>query len=131
MYTIGNTVIHISMDFKEIVTIYKVEKKAYIAETKPENPLYYKLKKLYENEMKRYDREEKKYSKKIESLRVDLDFEIAALKRRMFRTRSQAVKLACEARIKAIDEYFSEIEQSLKHVQGNKRKVAKAMVSLV
>lgn len=114
----------LTLDEQKIVTVSRHEHVTF-------KPIKEKLALLHEKEIRKLERKEHALQKKIELAKLEAQVEIAELKLRIHKTRSEAVKNACQAKIKAIEQTLEEMNKELNEIKSLKRQVAKSMVSIL
>ncbi|WEG18679.1 hypothetical protein PQ478_09380 [Alkalihalophilus pseudofirmus] len=124
LYAVDRIGIYLSTDKKEVITVIKKETVTY-------KPLRDKMLELHKKEFRKLHRKECARRKRLEGLLLDCEVEIAELKRRKFKTRSQAVRNACDCRISAIQLSIQEYEDEIKAIQDEKRRVGKSLISVI
>lgn len=124
LYAYNKAAVYLTLDLKVIKSVRKIE-------TLPHSLLKDNVVKLHEKEIRKLTRAENAQKRRVEAFQLDLDIEVAMLKRRIHRTRSEAVKKSCEARIKALHKTLEEKKKEVKDIQDEKRRVANSMVSLI
>jgi hypothetical protein len=124
MFTKGSYSFLLDTELTTIKTIIKTDRLPY-------NPSQEKAKCLYEKEFRKLDRKEKARLKQLELHRYEVDLELAELKLHIFKTRSQAVKLSCQARMKALDDRLKEFENEIVQIKNDKRQTAYVLAMLV
>jgi hypothetical protein len=103
-----------------VITVYPANPKAFLRE---------KVNALVTRELRKIERRERVLERKIALTKAELEIEKAQLQLRLLRARSTATKLACQARINAINEYFTQLDADLLAVKHEKRAVAKTVVA--
>lgn len=121
LYTYQSVGIYLSMDLQEVRTVVKHDRLRY-------SPLRQKVFEMYHKEFRKLGRSEKARIKKLEIAKLEADCEISDLKLRIHKTRSQAVKAACQAHINAIQQHLDDLSNEIKEIQDAKRQVAKSLV---
>ncbi|ATO50991.1 hypothetical protein BrL25_18960 [Brevibacillus laterosporus DSM 25] len=91
--------------------------------------LYRKFSEIVSKEMRKIDRSIRVAERKATITKAQLNCEKSELELRMLKTRSVAVKLACQARINAINEYFTQIDADIEKLIARKSLVAKSVVA--
>lgn len=113
-----------SPDLKKVLTVYKKEFVTY-------EPLKKQVYELHRKKLNNYVRQENAKLKKLELLELECEVEVASLRLRSKKTRSQVVRNVCEARVNAIKQSLEEYKQELKQLQSERVKVAKSMISVI
>jgi hypothetical protein len=145
MFVAPNKVaIYLTLDMKTIKTAMKINDKPYIvysnktneqasntSRTKEENPLQDKLIKLYTTEFKKYDRLEKKIERQFTRLKLESDIKLSELRLLLFKARSEQNKMKYQAQITDIEKNLKLNEEQLRKVQGDKRKISRALATLL
>ncbi|NGQ95455.1 hypothetical protein G3578_09845 [Brevibacillus sp. SYP-B805] len=103
-----------------VITVYPATPKASVRD---------KIHEMVTRDLRKIERKESILERRIALTKADLDIEKAALQLRLLRARSLATKLACQARINAINEYFTQLDADLLAVKNEKRAVAKTVVA--
>ena len=124
MFANDRRAIYLSENLEFIVTVIVHDVVTYA-------PLKDELLKSHQKEMRKITRKEKAKLKKLDDLKHDCAIEVAILKRRLKRTRSENVKQVCKTRIKAINKTIEDYENEIKQIQNEKRHIARSMVSIV
>jgi hypothetical protein len=88
-----------------------------------------RVREMVAKELRKIERRERVLERKIALAKAELEIEKAQLRLRMLRARSKATKLACQARINAIDEYFTQLDADLLAVKNEKRAIAKTVIA--
>lgn len=88
-----------------------------------------KVETLVTRELRAIERRERVMERRIALTKAELDVERAQLNLRILRARSPATKLACQARINAINEYYAQLDADLLAVKHEKRAVAKTVAA--
>ncbi|OAJ75131.1 hypothetical protein AYJ08_05805 [Brevibacillus sp. SKDU10] len=91
--------------------------------------LYRKFSEIVSKEIRKIDRSIRAAERKAMLTKAQLNCEKSALELRMLKTRSVAVKLACQARINAINEYFTQLDADIEQLIARKKFVAKSVVA--
>lgn len=116
--------IHLSMDCKTVLTVYKADTVTY-------EPLKDKVMELHKKKFNHCVIKERAKQKRLEQLKLESEVEIAECKLRQHKTRSIAVKNACAARINAIKQSLVEYQHEIDEIQIEKRRVARSMISVM
>ncbi|WP_338461636.1 hypothetical protein V5G20_17995 [Brevibacillus borstelensis] len=103
-----------------IVTVYPA---------RPGATLRDRVENLLARELRKVESAETKLRRRNERIKAEFNVEIAILKLKMLRARSEATRLACQARINAINEYFTQLDADLLAVKHEKRAVAKTVAA--
>lgn len=82
-------------------------------------------------ELRAIERRERILERRIALTKAELDVEKAELNLRMLRARSESTRLACQARINAINEYYTQLDADLLAVKHEKRAVAKTVAAYI
>lgn len=90
-----------------------------------------KVESLITRELRKIERKESATIRRNTIARLELNVERAACILRAEKTRSQSVKLAMKARIAAIDEYLTQLNEDIEKIRHEKRKIAKAVAAYV
>ncbi|PAD72408.1 hypothetical protein [Paenibacillus campinasensis] len=106
-----------------VVTIYPSEVRALSVREKVES--------IINRELRKIERKESATVKRNHLSRLELNVERAACLLRAEKSRSQSVKLAMQARIAAIDEYLTQLNEDIEKIRHEKRKIAKAVAAYV
>ncbi|AYK07735.1 hypothetical protein [Brevibacillus laterosporus] len=104
-----------------VVTVYKNET--------PKASIRNRINEFVTKELRKITRTESALARKISLSKAELTVEKAELELRMIKTKSIAVKLACQARINAINEYFTQLDNDLLTIKHEKRSVAKTVAA--
>lgn len=146
MFVAPNKVaIYITLDCRVVKTLMKVTDKPYIVydKTEPKNtneniftelkeiPLQDKLIKLYQTEFKKHDRLEKKMIKEFTEYKLTQSIVLAELRLQEYRTKKKREKQELADEITQIEESFISNETELRRVQGDKRKISRALSTLL
>lgn len=124
MFAYGRHAIVVSLDHKTVLTIQRFESVTY-------DPLKEKIRELHAKEYRKLDRKERALKNRFELIKAEADVELAELRLNALKTRSTARRLACRARINAINDYIRELESEIKTVADEKRRVARSQVSVM
>lgn len=124
LYAIGRQAYYLTPDETEVITVMRHEKITY-------NPIKDKIKVISERELRKLDRKEKSKCKYLELVMLEADLELSELKYRLYKTRSKAVKMACQARIKALEMRLQELKDEINQIKKEKTKIAKSMVAVL
>ncbi|WP_232696135.1 hypothetical protein [Brevibacillus daliensis] len=84
---------------------------------------------MVQRELAKIERREQALLRRNELTKAELTVELAQLQLRLIRARSEATKLASQARINAINEYFTQLDSDLLAVKHEKRAVAKTVAA--
>jgi hypothetical protein len=95
----------------------------------PQTSVRDRVREMVTRELRKIERRERVLERKIALTKAELEIEKAQLQLRLLRARSEATKLACQARINAINEYFTQLDADLLAVKHEKRAVAKTVVA--
>lgn len=106
-----------------VVTVYPSDSVVSTIRTKVES--------LVTRELRKIERKESATVKRNQLSRLELNVERAACLLRAEKTRSQSVKLAMQARIAAIDEYLTQLNEDIEKIRHEKRKIAKAVAAYI
>jgi len=90
-----------------------------------------KVESVVMRELRKIERKESATIRRNTIARLELNVERAACILRAEKSRSQSVKLAMKARIAAIDEYLTQLNEDIEKIRHEKRKVAKAVAAYV
>ncbi|WP_091019911.1 MULTISPECIES: hypothetical protein [Paenibacillus] len=148
MFVAPNKVaIYLTLDFREIKTLMKIDEKSYIVYDKQETseavkpqhvfsdvnkiPLQDKLIKLYNSEFKKHDRHEKKVLKEFTEFRLIASVEIANLRLEQFKCRGKAKKDKLQNQIQELEKEIIANELHLKDIQDAKRRISSALSTLL
>lgn len=121
----GKQCYQLTLDLKNIYTVYTIANKI------PYSPIRSKLKEVIRKEFNKLDRREHAKIKRLELMEYEVASEISALKLRHYKTKSQSVKLSCQARISALEISLSELREEIQHLKMDKRQVAKTLATMV
>lgn len=110
-------------DSDTVITIYPSDYTAATIRTKVES--------LVTRELRKVERRESATIKRNQLTRLELNVERAACLLRAEKSRSQSVKLAMQARIAAIDEYLTQLNEDIEKIRHEKRKIAKAVAAYI
>ncbi|SMO92232.1 hypothetical protein [Melghirimyces algeriensis] len=124
MFAHGRHAFIVSLDHKTILSIQRFESITY-------GPLKEKVRDLHAKEYRKLDRRERAMRRRFELIKAEADVEIAQLRLTALKTRSEARRLACQARINAINEYINDLKTEIKTVADEKRHVARSQVSVM
>lgn len=114
----------VSPDRREVITVIKLESVTY-------EPLKAQVRELHAKEYRKFDRKERALRKRLELIKAEADVEIAELRLMALKTNSIPRRLACKARINAINEYIRELEEEIKEITDEKRRVTKSQASVM
>lgn len=124
MFAHGRHAFVVSLDHKTVISIQRFESVTY-------DPLKEKIREMHAKEYRKLDRKERTLKKRFELIKAEADVELAELRLNALKTRSTARKLACQARINAINDYIHEFENEIKAVADEKRRVARSQVAVM
>ncbi|MFK4473744.1 hypothetical protein ABH897_003475 [Paenibacillus sp. RC73] len=113
----------VAPDQDAVITLYPSDQVA--------APIRSKVEALVMRELRRIERKEVATMKRNTIAKLELAVERASCLLRAEKSRSQSVKLAMQARVSAIDEYFTQIDADIENIRHEKRKVAKAVAAYV
>ena len=116
--------IYLNKELTEIVTVIMHEYVTHV-------PLKRVMLDLHKKELRKLDRKERSRLKHLESLRDDCDVDLAILKRRLKRTRSESIRLSCQAKINAIKQTVNEYEEEIKRIQNEKRAISRSLAAVL
>lgn len=125
MYCIGSIGIFVSMDLLHIKTVVNLESHGHY------DGLKEKIEQMYLKEFRKADRSERSKNKRLEYIRLKNDAEIATLKYRAYKTRSHNVKNECESLIVKLQNEIRQCEYDIKNAESNKRKIARAIATVL
>lgn len=123
LFTKNRITFVVARDSNTIITLYPSEVRSMLLRNKVED--------LVTRELRKIERQEATTVRRNHLTRLELSVERAACLLRAEKTRSQAVKMAMQARVKAIDEYFAQLDADIENVRHEKRKIAKAVAAYV
>lgn len=115
---------YLSRDLKTVLTVNRFESVTY-------EPLKNKIAELHAKEIRKLERKESCKSKRLKLIELECQVELAELKLRYHKSRSESVKLSCQCRIKAINERLQELKEEINELQSAKRQVTRSMASVV
>lgn len=84
---------------------------------------------IYKKELRKTHREQLATKRKLEYITVKNEMEIANLKYRKYKTRSENVKKECDLKIKSLQQEILNFENKVKELQAVKRQIAFAVAS--
>ena len=125
MFVNGKQCYQLTLDLKTIYTVYTIDNKI------PYSPIRSKLKEVMRKEFNKLDRREHAKLKRLELMEYEVASEISDLKLRHYKTKSQSVKLSCQARINALEISLSELREEIQQLKMDKRQVAKTLAPVV
>jgi hypothetical protein len=118
MFVNGKYSIHLSPEnVGKVITILEHNKM-------PHSPVQDKVVSVVGREFRKLDRREKARIKQLELYELEADCEISELRLRMYKTKSESIKLSCEARIKALRTRLEELKNEIESIKSDKRKIA-------
>lgn len=82
-------------------------------------------------ELRKVERLESVTERKHRLLKAEMNVERAQLHLKMERARSESTKLACQARINAIDAYFEQLDEEFGRIRKDKAVIAKSVIAYV
>ena len=134
-YSGGDMRIILSDDLQNVITIMKhkdvkVPKPVEEAVTTIYAPLQEKINELYAKEYRKLERLERQLEKRSITADFELNYEIASLRLRMFKTRSEAVKLACQARINTLEQELERLKQEVAQTKSTRKKITKYIAAV-
>lgn len=125
MYSYNHDIaIHISIDCEAIKTIYKIDR-----DNRTFLSFRNSIEDIYKKEFRKIHRAELAKRRKLEYIKVKNEAEIASLKFRRHKTRSENVKKECDDLIAKLQREISEIQSEIKHAQTAKRNIAFALAT--
>ncbi|MNH66485.1 hypothetical protein D3C73_185160 [compost metagenome] len=126
MYVFNHEIaIHISsMDESTVTTIYKVER-----DSRKHIDFRCKIEDIYKREFRKTHRLELAKRRRIEFVKAKNEAEIANLKYRKLKTRSQNVRNECDTRIVELQQEIEMMDEDIKSIQAAKRNIAYALAS--
>lgn len=124
MFAIGSYGFMLSPDLTTVKTVV-------INDRLPYNPVHDKVKQLFEKEFRKLNRAEKAKLGKLELHNHEVEAEIAELKLRIYKTKSESVKLACQARIASLNTRLGELNVEIQQLQADKRQIAYALAGVI
>lgn len=124
LFAYGRHAIIVSLDHKVVVSFQRFESVTY-------DPLKEKVRELHAKEYRKLDRRERALRKRFKLIKAEADVEIAERKLAALKTRSEARRLACQARIRAVNEYIDELEGEIRAISDEKRRVLRSQVSVM
>lgn len=124
LFAIGRCAIYVSLDYKEIKTVRRQETVTY-------EPIKNLVAEIHAKELRKLTRKENACKRKLHETKLEVKLEIAQLELRMHRTKSIAVKNACQARINALNIHMKEKEDEIQKIYDLKRRISKSMVAVV
>ncbi|MCR8843128.1 hypothetical protein NQ117_05500 [Paenibacillus sp. SC116] len=95
------------------------------------NDLKRKIETIAFRELRKAERLESVTERKHRLAKAELNVEIAQLHLKMERARKESTKLACLARINAINEYFAQLDTEFTRIIKDKAALAKSIVAYV
>lgn len=125
MFVNNQLCFYLSLDLSTVKTVIKIDNKV------PFSPVSDKVKELVHKEFRKLDRSEKAREKQLNLFKCEADVEISTLKLRMYKSKSQSVKFACQGRIVALTNRLIELNNELEQIKTDKRQVAKALVTVI
>ena len=124
MFATERTALILSTSLKELKTVKRRDNITY-------EPLKNIIYELHAKELRKIERKEQHKIRKLETLKLEANAEIAHLRLRIHKSRSQSVQNACRARIHAINESLQYYKNEIASIQTEKRHIANSMVSVV
>jgi len=124
LFANGRIAIYVTLDLKVIKSVAKYQLVTY-------EPIKTKVAELHAKEIRKLERAERATVRKLEVEELRVNVEIANAKLRMHKTRSESVKMACNAHIKGLEQYIEQLKNEVEEVRVNKRQVCKSMVAVV
>jgi hypothetical protein len=124
LFAYNKIAIILSMDCKMVRTVFKADTITY-------DPLKNKVLELHKKKFNHYLIKERALQKRLNQLELESQVEIAECNLRKYKTKSQAVKNACEARIKAVEQTIQEYTLDIQNLQTEKRRIARSMISVM
>lgn len=113
--------LYLDKSLETVVTINKFDKI-------PQNMLQDKIKNLFQKEFRKLDRSEKAKLKQLGLQKYEIELEIAELKLKEYKSKSESLKLACKGRIKALEIAINDFQEDIVKIKAEKRRIANAMV---
>jgi hypothetical protein len=124
MFVKGSFSFLLNTNLTTVKTIIKTDRLQY-------NPVQEKVKCLYEKEFRKLDRKEKARLNKLELYQYEVAAEISKHQLHIYKTKSISVKLACQGRIKALEQSLKELEIEINKVKNQKRQIAYALAQVI
>lgn len=93
--------------------------------------IHSRIKEIVTKELRKKDRKVSALERKTKLTKADLRVELAELERRKIRTRSDAVRLACQARINAINDRLRELDEEVDREKQERSALLKGVVAYV
>ena len=88
-----------------------------------------KIAKLLNRELSRFESEERKIERRNTLYKAEIEIEVAELKLRLLRARSESKKMALKARILALTEHISDLDNEIIEVKREKTAVARGVAA--
>jgi hypothetical protein len=117
------TAIYVSTDLQVIKTILDLEDQGHYV------GLRSKIESMYQKEFRKVDRLEKARLNKLKLLELKNGAEVAVLKLRIFKTRSQNVKNECLLMIDSLQNEIEQCRNEIEQAKIHKRQIAKAIAT--
>lgn len=130
-YNGGKMEIYLSLDLTKVATFINPKDKAFIVQMENDNPLHNKLVNLYESELRKYKRKEITMINTLERTEKEKAVDVANLKLKAFKTKSDNIRNECYTLLSQIELEINEMINSLTKHQDNKRKIMRALASLL
>lgn len=124
MYINNKYSFHVCPESLCVKTVLKYDKLPY-------NPAQSKVKSLLHKEFRKLNRCEQAKLKRLKLHKLEVASEIADLELKIFKTKSQSVKLACKGRIAALRQSLTDFENEIERIKTEKRQVAYAVASIM
>ncbi len=125
LYGIDQIAIIVSIDLKEIKTVYRK------GSVSVYEPIRNTLCELHKKELRKLERKEQTCLKRLTVYKYESAIEKSELEYRIYKTKSPSIKMVCKARIKALDERLVELENEIDQIKKNRNLVAKSLVSVI
>jgi len=124
VYAYGRIAVYVEPDLSEIKTVLKQHSIVY-------EPIKSTVAELHAKELRKIERTERARIRKLEQEELKANVEIASAKLRMHKTRSESVRMACQAHINGIEQYIEQLKSEITEIQASKRQLCKSMVAVV
>lgn len=125
MYTYERVAIYINLELSAVKSVVELDTHGHY------NGLKDKIVKMYEKEFRKFDRVERSRLKLLEYIKVKSEADIAILKYKKYKTRSIHIKEDCDIMIINLNNEIVKLENEIKHIQLNKREIARAIATVV
>ncbi|PZT52208.1 hypothetical protein [Paenibacillus silvae] len=116
--------IYLNMEGNLVTTLYDIER-----DNREHISFRDKVVDFYKKELRKIHRSEMAKRKKAEELSIKYEAEIAVLKYKKYKTRSENVRIECDNLIESLENELATINKDIKDTQSEKRHIAIAIAT--